>query len=380
MNAARILVVDDEPRNIRLLESLLARDGYEVLSATDGHEACRRVIEDNPDLVLLDAMMPQMNGFEVCGWIRSREATALLPVVMVTALNSTEEKVHALETGADDFLSKPINRMELKAKVRSLLRVRSLQEALGRKNDELRRAEELREGLVQMIVHDLKNPLTGIQAAIELLMDSHLGPNPGAMRLASSVRLSCHSMMEMILNMLDIGKMEENRDILDAADLDLSSVLTRDVEECVGSARAAGVEIVVACPTPGPRVRVDRGLVQRVVANLLNNAMKHTPAGGRVTISARAVGEQVEVCVGDTGEGIPPEEAERIFDKFARVEGQRGATRQDRGLGLTFCRMAVEAHGGRIKVESEPGRGSVFTFTLPASTPTVAAPTAGKLA
>ncbi|HZI94693.1 MAG TPA: response regulator [Patescibacteria group bacterium] len=380
MNTARILVVDDEPRNIRLLESLLARDDYQVLKATDGQEACRRIIEDNPDLVLLDAMMPQMNGFEVCSWIRGRAATALMPVVMVTALNSTEEKVHALETGADDFLSKPINRMELTAKVKALLRVRSLQEALARKNEELRRAEALRESLVQMIVHDLKNPLTGIQAAIDLMIESHLGPNPGAMRLAGSVRLSCHSMMEMILNMLDIGRMEDNVCVLEAADHDLSGVIARDVEECLGMARAAGVEIVVECPTPAPRVRVDRGLVQRVIANLLNNAVKHTPAGGRVTISTRPVGDQpqgdrIEVRVGDTGEGIPAAEAERIFEKFARVAGQRGATRQDRGLGLTFCRMAVEAHGGRIRVESEPGRGSVFIFTLPASAPAATAAT-----
>jgi len=373
MNPARILVVDDEPRNIRLLDSLLARDGYQVLNATDGPEACRRVVEDNPDLVLLDAMMPQMNGFEVCGWIRERDATALLPVVMVTALNSTEEKVRALELGADDFLSKPINRMELSAKVRALLRVRSLQEALGRKNEELRRAHALRESLVQMIVHDLKNPLTGIQAAIELMMESHLGSNPGANRLAGSVRQSCQSMMEMILNMLDIGKMEESLNVVDAADFDLSHVIARDVDECLGMARAAEVEIVVEGSAPGPFVRADRGLVQRVIANLLNNALKHTPAGGLVTVSTAPLGNQVEVHVGDTGEGIPAEEAARIFDKFARITGQRGATRHDRGLGLTFCRMAVEAHGGQIKVESEPGRGSRFIFTLPASTPAVTA-------
>jgi two-component system, sensor histidine kinase and response regulator len=376
MNPARILVVDDDPRNIRLLESLLQSGEYQVLKATDGKQACRMVTEDDPHLVLLDAMMPEMNGFEVCRWIRSRPGTALLPVVMVTALNASEEKVRALDFGADDFLTKPINRLELLAKVKSLLRVRSLQEDLARKNEELRRAESLRESLVQMIVHDLKNPLTGIQGTLDLL-DGHLSQNPDARRLAGSMRRSCRSMVEMILNMLDIGRMEAGLDIAQTSAFDLSALIAEDVDECVGMARSGEIELV---SESGPaRAQADPALVRRVIANLLNNAIKHTPRGGRVTVQTVAVGDRIEVRVCDTGEGIPPEDRERIFEKFARVSGQRGSTRQDRGLGLAFCRMAVEAHGGRIAVESEPGRGSVFTFTLPAASSAVMAP-AGELA
>jgi len=288
---------------------------------------------------------------------------------MVTALNSTEEKIRALELGADDFLSKPINRLELAAKVKSLLRVNTLQEDLARKNEQLRQAEALRKSLVQMIVHDLKNPLTGIQGAFDLLAASHLSQSADAARLAGCVRRSCRSMMEMIVNMLDVERMEEVCNVVQATDVDLTDVIAQDLDECLGQARAAQVELVSQSPAEAVRVRADRGLIQRVIANLLNNALKHTPAGGRVVVEAREAGDTVEVRVADTGEGIPHEEAERIFDKFARVSGQKGGTRHDRGLGLAFCRMAVEAHGGRIRVESEPGRGSTFLFTLPAAAP-----------
>lgn len=379
MNASRILVVDDDPRNTRLLESLLTSAGYEVLKAAAGKEACRRVASDRPDLVLLDAMMPEMNGFEVCSWIRDRAETSLLPVVMVTALNATEDKVRALDIGADDFLTKPINRLELLAKVKSLLRVRWLQKDLEAKNEELRRAEQLRESLLQMIVHDLKNPLAGIQGSVDLLMMSHLAHTPDARRLARSMRTSCRNMMGMILDMLDVGRMEGGHDVVKPEEFDLSSLVAEDVDECLGLARAAEVELAVETPAPGPRAMADAGLIRRVVANLLNNAIKHTPPGGRVTIGTRTNGDQIEVRVGDTGEGIPREELERIFQKFARVSGQSRSTRQDRGLGLTFCRMAIEAHGGKIIAESDPGHGSTFTFTIPAA-PELAAVPAGERA
>lgn len=371
MNPSRILIVDDDSRNLRLLTSLLAGAGHEVLRAPDGEEACRQVTEERPDLVLLDAMMPGMNGFEVCAWIRAREESQLLPVVMVTALNATEEKVRALDAGADDFLTKPINRLELLAKVKSLLRVRALQEDLARKNEALQQAEALRQSLVQMIVHDLKNPLAGIQGHIDLLSQMHLVHTPDARRMAASARSACRTMMGMILDMLDIGRMEEGHQIVQAEEMDLAAVIAEDVDECLGLARASEVELVVETPDAGPTALADPGLVKRVIANLLNNAVKHTPPGGCVTVGARKQGDEVEVRVGDSGEGIPSAELERIFDKFARVSGQERSTRHDRGLGLAFCRLAVEAHGGLIRAESQPGRGSVFTFTLPAALPVV---------
>ena len=365
-----ILIVDDQERNIRLLSSLIQSIGHDVLSATSGEEACRAVAEEKPDLVLLDAMMPGMNGFEVCSWIRSRDESALLPIVIVTALNSMEERIHALEIGADDFLTKPVNRLELQAKVRSLLRVHALQEDLARKNEELRRSESLRESLTQMIIHDLKNPLTGIQGFVELMLGNELDHRSTLAPMARSIRSSCGRMMGMILDMLDVGRLEEGCDILERAPVPMAGVLDDNIGECSGLAGASEVRIIKEIPDPGPTAMADPGLIHRVVGNLLNNAIKHTPPGGHVTVSGRSLGDWVEVRIGDTGEGIPPEDLERIFDKFARVEGQGRTTRADRGLGLTFCKMAVEAPGGHIRAESVKGHGSTFTFTLPATTGT----------
>lgn len=369
MSAHSVLVVDDDPRNVKLLVSLLASSGLEVRTAAHGEEACRMVTERRPDLILLDAMMPGMTGFEVLSWLRGRNDLMLLPVVMVTALNSIDEKVRALDLGADDFISKPINRLELQAKVRSLLRVHELQRALEEKNDALRRSEAMRESLTQMIVHDLKNPLTAIDGSIQLLSRKHLADRPEASRMAGSILRSCRVMMGMILDLLDVSRFEEGCPVVKPEPVALRELILSNIEECSAMARNAHVELSSEFPDTEPRAMADPGLVERIVANLLNNAIKHTPPGGRVVVSSRRREGWVEVAVRDTGEGIPAGESDRIFDKFARAGGQTRSTRHDRGLGLTFCRMAVEAHGGHIGVESAPQRGSVFTFTLPATAP-----------
>ncbi|MCI0658222.1 MAG: response regulator, partial [Acidobacteria bacterium] len=184
-----ILVVDDDPRNIRLMESILKTSGYAVITAEDGEQALEAVARHRPDAVLLDVMMPGVSGFEVCKKLRSQYETRLLPIIMVTALNALEEKVQALETGADDFLSKPVNRMEMLAKLRSILRVKSLHDEveqtrlqLEAKNRELIQVEQLKEKLTQMVVHDLKNPLSGIVGNLQLLELQGPGMPPESFR------------------------------------------------------------------------------------------------------------------------------------------------------------------------------------------------------
>src|SRR6266704_2334736 len=171
-----VLVVDDDQRNVRLMESILRSSGYQVLKAYNGEEALRIVEDDSPDLLLLDVMMPKMSGFELCQRLKGRYETRLLPIIMVTALNALEDKVQALEYGADDFLSKPINKVELLAKVRSVLRVKALHDELEKnrleiekKNQELIRMEGFKESMMQMVVHDLKNPLASIMGNVELI-------------------------------------------------------------------------------------------------------------------------------------------------------------------------------------------------------------------
>jgi signal transduction histidine kinase len=371
---ASILVVDDDERNVRLVESMLKPNGYRILHAYDGQEALRRVEADAPDLMVLDVMMPDLSGFELCGMLRARHATRLLPILMVTALHAMEDKVKGLELGADDFLTKPINRSELLAKVRSLLRVKSLQDEvesqrleLEAKNRELLTIQRFKESMSQMVVHDLKNPLAGIMGNIQLMQMQRAQMPPGRQEELLQRSLdSVRAMARMIQNILEVAKLEEQKMPLRREAVPLIEVAAEQAAELMSLSARDGIRLETDVPADLPPLDADRGLLSRILANLLSNAFKHTPSGGRVVVSARAEGERIAVSVRDTGEGIPADLLPYIFEKFVAGESEdRRRQSYDSGLGLTFCRLAVECHGGRIAVASRPGEGTTVTFHLP---------------
>ena len=372
--AAAILVVDDDQRNVRLVESILHGHGYTVLCAPDGEEALRVVESRRVDLLLLDVMMPKMSGFELCRLLRARPETQLLPIVMVTALNAIEDKVQGLELGADDFLTKPINRHELIAKVRSILRVRTLQEEVERQrtaleaaNRELLTIQRFKESMSQMVVHDLKNPLAGIMGNIQLIqMQSTQLPPARLGELLQRSLDSARQMARMIQNILEVAKLEEQKMPLRREPVAIEALVQEQAAELMSLSARDAVRLETRVEPDLPTLDADRNLVGRILGNLLSNAFKHTPSGGRITVAARAEGSDIVLSVSDTGEGIPEDLLPHIFDKFVAgdSDGHRRST-YDSGLGLTFCRLAVECHGGRIGVKSRPGEGTVVTVTLP---------------
>ncbi len=373
-----ILVVDDDQRNVRLMESILRSSGYPVARAYDGEEALRLVESERPDLVLLDVMMPKMSGFEVCQRLKSRYETRLLPVIMVTALNALEDKVQALEIGADDFLSKPINKVELLAKVRATLRVKSLQDEverqkgeLERRNQELLRIQMFKESMAQMVVHDLKNPLAGIMGNIQLMQMQRAELTEARFEeLLTRTQESSRQLMRMILNILDIGKLEEQKMPIHVEPLELHRIINENMAELASLSARDGVLLDNQVSPSLPHVHADRELIARVFANLLNNALKHTPTGGRVSVEAREEGGEVVLCVRDTGEGIPEDLQPYIFDKFVAGESISGRRHMyDSGLGLTFCKLAVQSHHGRIWIKSRPGQGTAVFVALPTRPP-----------
>ncbi len=377
---SKILVADDDPRNVRLMESILKASGYPVIHAYDGQEALDKISSERPDLVLLDVMMPRMTGFEVCQRVRAQYETRLLPVIMVTALNALEEKVQALEMGADDFLSKPVNKVELLAKLRSMLRVKSLHDEvestrreLEEKNLDLVRMEEFKENLMRMVVHDLKNPLAGIMGNLQLLQMKGAGQDTSRiLEIVGRTEESAKHLMGMILNILDVARLEEGKLTLRRKPVRPAEMIDACLRQVAGWAARSEVKLV-AEPGGGavPDLAADPELLLRVLGNLVSNALKHTPPGGRIEVGAAGQGDDVRFWIRDSGEGIPVELLPRIFDKFVvgPADGQKSSGAYDTGLGLTFCKMVVEAHGGKIAVESQPGTGSTFSFTLPATSP-----------
>jgi len=372
--SSTILVADDDQPNVRLVESILKSNGYAVLRAYDGDEALRMIGEERPDLLLLDVMMPNLSGFEVCRRLRERHETRLLPVIMITALNALEDKVQGLDLGADDFLSKPINRTELLAKVRSILRVGALQEEVERQKKELEAAnsellviQRFKESMTQMVVHDLKNPLAAIMGNIQLMQLQRAQMTPTRLgELLQRTQDSARQMARMIQNILEVAKLEENKMPLRRQAVDLARIVAEQSAELLSLSARDGIRLESSVPENLPTVDADPELLGRILANLLSNAFKHTPSGGRIVIGAQDEGGDIVMTVSDDGEGIPEDLQPHIFEKFVAGESDdRRRRTYDSGLGLTFCRLAVQAHGGRIWVKSRPGEGTTVHISLP---------------
>ena len=367
-----LLVVDDDPVNVELLCDLLEALDYRALPALGGEAALAAARERRPDLVLLDIMMPGLNGYEVCRRLKEDPATAAIPVVFVTALSDTEDKVKAIEAGGDDFLTKPFNRPVLVARIRSLLKLKAAGDELERSYRKLKELERLKDDLTRMVVHDLKSPLSAVLATLEMAVDGDLGPLlPEQHRLLEDARERGSDALLMIDNLLELTRLEESAVQLRPRDVDVGRLLGEVAEDWSVRAELHGARVSAEAPA-GVSARVDEGLLRRVLANLLGNALKHGGERVQVRLSAMPASDEgagVQFTVRDDGVGIAPEHHEAIFRKWESLRPMSDARAESSGLGLTFCKLAVEAHGGRIWVQSRPGEGCAFHFVVPAKIP-----------
>jgi len=366
---ADILVVDDEPRNSRLLEGYLASEGYRVRSAEDGPTALRLAQEQVPDVVLLDVMMPGMSGYEVCRAIKTNPATRLTQVMLVTALAGATHQVEGLDTGADDYVSKPVRREEFLARVRALLRARQIlieldtaRVGLAARNREL----ELKKTLAQTLVHDLKSPLAAVVGNLDLL---EWRGDTRTLELVKRCKSGASRILRMILDLLDVEAMEENRIALNIEAVDAVALVERVVEDAQVVAAQRRLTLATEIGSAACLVRGDAPMIRRMLDNLLSNAMEHSPAGSTVRMGVAAREEGIEIRVSDQGLGVPLEQRENVFEKYARLELRDAGVTANRGLGLTFCRLAAESHGGTIWVEEAPEGGALFRVILPAHEP-----------
>ncbi len=333
--------------------------------------------DTSPDLFLMDVMMPGISGFEVCQRLKQDEKTKRAPILMITALTDKQNRVRAMEAGADDFLNKPVDQTELLVRVKSLLRLKSYQDELlnryqeiAEKNDKLNQLEKVKDGLTHMIIHDLRNPLTAISAYLQLILMDKNNLSPGHLEKMEGCLKYCQDLGHQIQSLLDVNKMEEGKLVPQREVTSLSEWIDGTLEQFKPVAEQRNISLSFSPGEGILSIPIDRSLMERVLANLVNNAVRHTPRGGAIQIHIHLAPEKGGLClsVKDNGDGLAPECHQKIFDKFEQVklkteEGRAGSC----GLGLTFCKMAIEAHGGKIWVESGgEGQGCTFRFFLPA--------------
>lgn len=357
-----ILVVDDTYASLKLLTDILRAAGYQVRPADSGELALASAVESPPDLILLDITMPAMDGFEVCRRMMSDERLKDTPVIFISALNETMDKVKAFGVGGVDYVTKPFESAEIQARVRTHLELRRQRRLLQESYQSLRELEGRRDNLVHMIVHDMRSPLMVVSGCFELLEPELADKGPGPiqrlrMGLGASTQLitMCNALLDV--SRLEAGEMPVHREVCDLLSLVSDAAAATEVQ-----ARAQGVSVRIE--GPHAQASVDKALMYRVIVNLLVNAIKHSPAKGVVTAAVRTVGDSIRLEVSDVGAGIPSEYQEKIFEKFYQVKARQEGHTHSTGLGLTFCKLAVEAQGGTIAVASEVDKGSTFWIAL----------------
>ncbi len=369
-----ILVVDDIPANVELLLDQLNSLGYDTITAVDGPSAVAAAFEQHPDLVILDVSMPagdlgvddRSAGFEVCRRIKRDPRTSRIPVIFVTALNDTSDRVRGIEAGGDDFLTKPHNRLVLGARVRSLLKLKAATDALEDSLRKLRELEKVRDDLMKMIVHDLKTPLTSVLATLEMLADGDFGQvTTGQKAAIGDAETKSEDLLALIDDILEVARIEEANISLTLAPIAPGALLAELVYEWGHRFQQEGTTASVSVADDAPVFSGDKGLVKRVFSNLIQNAVTHSSHPVHLELSARRARQGVLFTVTDNGPGIPPEYHDLIFRKFGQVEMPRSPRTRSSGLGLTFCKLVVERHRGRIWVKSAEGKGSSFYVELP---------------
>lgn len=361
-----LLVVDDDAANRDVLSRRLQRQGHDVMTAGNGQDALRMMREAPFDVVLLDIMMPDMNGYEVLGHIKTDHRLQHIPVIMISALHEVQSVVRCIEAGAEDYLTKPFNPTLLKARIGASLekkrgrdRETALYEQAEKNYARLQELEKLRDDMRNMIVHDLRTPLTAVIVGIEMV--DRQGLTETQREMMNIALGGGKTLLGMINDLLDVEKMEAGPTQLQYEELSAAALVTGAIEQ-VAALAEEGHTVLVTGIAPGLLPFLgDENKLTRTLVNLIANAIKFTQAG-TVTITASQEGAYTRFSVCDTGAGIPPEAFERIFEKFGQLDSH---SKVGTGLGLAFCKLAVEAHGGQISVESTPGAGCVFSFTIP---------------
>jgi two-component system sensor histidine kinase/response regulator len=351
-----ILVVDDSPDNLLLIESILQEEGHELLFAQNGIDALKSIQQALPHLILLDVMMPGLDGFEVTRRLRGNPDLPFIPILLITA-HDQPSAVRGLDLGADDFIRKPVDIDELSARVRSLLR-------LKHSVDEREQMARMREDFVSRLTHDLRTPLMAADRVLSLLQkEPSIQKDPTITEAMATLNRSNRNLLAMVNTLLEVYRYEAERKTLSFSAVDLTEIIIEVAQELKPLAEEKALYLRLAVIERGKAIiQGDRLELTRLVTNLIGNAIKFTDCGGiQVTLTLQpptsaSLAPIPLLLVEDTGVGIPLEDQTWLFNRFRTGKHRRSGS----GLGLHLARQIVEKHGGWIEVISQVGKGSCF--------------------
>ena len=361
----KILIVDDVVSNVLLLKILLTSEKYQVCTAANGTQCIEQAKKEKPDLILLDVMMPDMNGFDVAVLLKKDPDTQDIPIIFLTALNNPSDLVKGFQVGGNDFLTKPFNKEELLMRVVHQIELVDAKRTIVRQNEELRRTIQNRDKMYSVIAHDLRSPMASIRMVLNLAVNvvpkEAVGEEIfGLLDKANRESEETHDLLD---NLLKWTKSQTGRLNVVYQDVDLDDVVPGVVDIFRMIAEMKKINLQYLPSDEKLLVYADNDMIKTIIRNFLSNAVKFTPEGKGIEVFCKREGDFARISVRDHGVGIAAERVDTIFHKGETTYGTGGE--EGSGLGLQLCQDFARKNGGDAYVESVEGEGSTFSFTIP---------------
>jgi signal transduction histidine kinase len=358
LNIPNILLVDDEPDNLNILGEILILEGYKVRQVSSGEQAIKVTEKEKPDLILLDIIMPDMDGYEVCHRFKQDPDLKNIPIIFISALNDTHNIIKALSAGGVDYIDKPFQAEEVLARVKIHLQLRM-------QSIELRELNASKDKFFSIIAHDLRSPFNSIIGFSEILLENAQVRNYDVYEEYTQIILnSARRAMDLLSNLMEWSRSQTGRINFNPESFEMANFIEEIGLLFTEVAKQKSIQIVREINESVP-VYADKDMISTILRNLVSNAIKFTYFGGKITISVQDNPEELIVSISDSGVGMKKEKIDGLFHIEHNTSTKGTNNEKGTGLGLILCKEFVEKHEGRIWVESELGKGSVFSFTIP---------------
>lgn len=361
----KILIVDDVVSNVLLLKILLTNEKFQVCTASNGKQCIEVAQNEHPDLILLDVMMPDLNGFDTAVILKKDPTTQEIPIIFLTALNNPNDLVKGFQVGANDFLTKPFNKEELIMRVMHQIQLVAAKRIIVRQNEELKRTISNRDKMYSVIAHDLRSPMASIRMVLNLAVNVVSPETVGEeiFGLLDKANRESEETHDLLDNLLKWTKSQTGRLNVVYQDIDLDDIVPGVVDIFKMIAEMKKIDLKYLPAEEKLTVRADNDMIKTIIRNFLSNAVKFTPEGKGIEVFYTREGDFARVSVRDHGVGVEPERVETIFHKGETTYGTGGE--EGSGLGLQLCQDFARKNGGEAQVESTLGEGSTFSFTIP---------------
>lgn len=362
----KLLVVDDVQTNVLLLKALLSKEGYGILVANNGQEALEVIRNENPDLILLDVMMPGMDGFEVAERLKSEEYRCEIPIIFLTALDDTQSIVNGFKLGAGDFISKPFRKEELMVRIKHQLSLVAARRIIEEKNEELRKTIAGRDKMYSVIAHDLRSPMASMKMLLNTIMMSVEKDkiDPDIFDMLEMSNKTSEEVFSLLDNLLKWTKSQLGKLTVIPQKLDISGLADGVVEVTNSVAEVKHIKLI-RTDHESFFVYVDIEMIKSVLRNLISNAVKFSNPDSEIKVGIKAEDGKVIVSVTDSGKGIKKEDQHKLLKDSTHFTTYGTNSEEGSGLGLLLCRDFARKNGGELWFESEENLGSVFSFSLP---------------